>query len=390
MKKIGILTHYYESCNIGGLLQAYALPALLNRHHFLAEQISFDFNFYDKVAVRKRLTILLRGVTFVKCIKYFLQVLRNLYQSWENKKISAIVKEQKKVFLAFRQFIPHSLTLYNNANISQSNAEYDVFITGSDQVFSSYLLPLSAYYGEFATSDKKVISYGASSDVKQFSPKAEEVFAQKIKRLNVISVREKTLKEYVERLTDQKVDVVLDPVFLLSPQEWLALANPVSMPQKPYVFCYFLGSKSGWQRKKAQEYADKYGYEVIHLPYVMQTVRSADRFLKNPGRWDVGPREFITLIHQAQCVFTDSFHGLAFSINFGKNFYVFDRDDQSGPNSMNARITDTVNTFNLVSRHIIGENMMLDNAPVDFTEAHKILAREKGKSVHWLLDALGD
>lgn len=44
-KKIGILTHYYQSKNLGGLLQTYALPAVLTKLGYLAEQLSFDYTF---------------------------------------------------------------------------------------------------------------------------------------------------------------------------------------------------------------------------------------------------------------------------------------------------------------------------------------------------------
>ena len=328
-----------------------------------------------------------RKITFKKLLKHSFFRLKNFLQK---RLLKNKITIQNQIFAEFEHFIPHSTMQYNNSNISQANDDYDVFITGSDQVFASYLLPFSAYYGEFTTPNKKVISYAASSDRKKFSPLAEKLFIKKLARLNAISVREKTLKEYIERITPYKATVVLDPTFLLSPQEWLKIANPTPVPQKPYIFCYFLGGKSAWQRKIAQAYADRYGYEVVHLPYIMGTLRLADQFLKGQGRYDVGPREFIALINGAQCVFTDSFHGLAFSINFGKNFYVFNRDDHSGPDSMNARITDTLATFGLTQRHITDKNAVLDNTPLDFTHAHQVLAREKQFSINWLLNALKD
>ena len=392
MKKIGILTHYYQSKNIGGLLQAYALVMLLNKRGNQAQQISFNFKLKDPAAhlcYQQLFPVApVRKITVAKLLKYPFSKLHRLYQKYQNRKIFEKITQQDIVFARFEQFITHSAQKYNNTNIAQANADYDIFITGSDQVFASYLLPLSAYYGEFTTPDKKVISYAASSDRKQFPLKAEKLFVKKLSRLNAISVREKTLKEYIERITDKKATVVLDPAFLLSPQEWLKISNPVPVPQKLYIFCYFLGRKSTWQRKMAQSYADTYGYEVVHLPYIMGNIRPADHFLKGQGRYDVGPREFIALVNRAKCVFTDSFHGLAFSINFGKNFYVFNRDDQSGPDSMNARITDTLATFGLTARHITDKNAVLDNTPLDFTNAHAILAREKEFSINWLLNAL--
>ena len=389
MKKIGILTHYLQSKNIGGVLVSYALPVFLQKWGSV-EQIAFNFQKYDQQTQAIYDSLFPRKITFKKICKFPFNRLKNFWKRNQNKKITIEIQTQNSIFDEVEQFVPHSRQSYDNTNIAQANKYYDIFITGSDQVFASYLLPFNAYFGEFATPDKKVISYAASSNMKQFSAKPEKLFIKKLQRLNAISVREKTLKEYIERISPYKATVVLDPTFLLSPQEWLKIANPAPVPNKPYIFCYFLGRKSAWQRKIAQAYADKYGYEIVHLPYIMQSIRPADRFLKGQGRYDVGPREFIALINGAQCVFTDSFHGLAFSINFGKNFYEFNRDDQSGPDSMNARITDTLTTFGLTARHITDKNAALDNKPLDFTQAHEILAREKEFSINWLLNALKD
>lgn len=388
MKKIGILTQYYRSKNIGGLLQAYALLVTLNNHDKTVKQLCFNYDFFSPLAKEMLLELKKEQITLKRIIAYFFNRIQKRFHL--NRIPKECLQKQNTVFSEFEQFIPHSVQVYNTQNIVQANADYDMFITGSDQVFSSYLLPLNAYYGEFTTANKKIISYAASSDRKQFFPKAEKLFIKKLQRLNAISVREKTLKEYIERITPYKTTVVLDPTFLLSPREWIKIANSKHIPQKTYIFCYFLGGKSAWQRQKAQVYADQYGYEIVHLPYIMRTIRPTDKHLKGQGRYDVGPREFISLVNGAQCVFTDSFHGLAFSINFGKNFYVFNRDDKSGSDSMNARITDTLDTFGLSARHITDKNAVLDNKPLDFTQAHQILTQKKEESIRWLLNALKD
>lgn len=388
MKKIGILTHYCHSKNIGGLLQAYALPAILKHLGFSAKQLSFNYDLFTKEAKQTLWKLKFERITIKKIS---IHIKKKLVQLVTKRPVPThFLQTQYALAYEFEQFIPHSPHIYDDTNLEKANVDYDIFITGSDQVFAAYLLPLSAYYGEFTSADKRVISYAASSDRKQFAPLAEKLFIQKLSRLDAISVREKTLKDYIERITDKQATVVLDPTFLLTSQEWLKIANPKLIPTKPYIFCYFLGGKSAWQRQKAQAYADKYGYEVVHLPYIMQTIRPADRFLKGQGRYDVGPREFIALINGAQCVFTDSFHGLAFSINFGKKFYVFDRDDEAGPQSMNARVTDTLVTFGMTQRHITDKNAILDDEPLNFTKAHEVLVQEKEKSINWLLNALKD
>ena len=392
MNHIGILSHYHKSKNIGGLLQSYALVTFLNKNGFQTEQISFDYDFFDKKSKKIRLELFLDKypiykLPFIFVYKIYFYIVK-IFKKYKNKRISKFIQIQNQIAEEFENFIPHSKEKYNTTNIQNANKNYDIFISGSDQVFCTYLLPLSAYYGEFALPFKKVISYAASSNTKKFTQKAEDLFVKKLQRLNKISVREKTLKNYIEKISSKKAELVLDPTFLLSSNDWLEISNPKNIPNKKYIFCYFLGSKSSWQRQKAQEYADEYGYEVVHLPYIMRTIRPSDKYLTGQGRYDVGPREFIALINNAECVFTDSFHGLAFSINFNKNFYIFDRDDETGTKSMNARITDTLEMFGLQKRHITNKNDILDNILVDFTNAHKILEQEKQKSINWLLNAL--
>ena len=385
MKKIGILTHYYQNKNIGGILQAYALVSFLQSRGYNAEQISFNFRIYDKQSLSIKQKLFPKHITVKEKFIYYLHKLKHIL-------VRCILKDkfaiQNRKFKLFAENIDHSPIIYNNLNIKSANEHYDKFIIGSDQVWNSDFLPHSAYYGEFAAADKKVISYASSSNVKKFPIEAEKLFVHKLQRLNAISVREKTLKEYIESVAKRKAEVVLDPTFLLSPEEWLKIANLEIIPNKKYIFCYFLGGACKWHRQIVQAYAEKYNYEIIHLPYIMQTVRSADSILKGQGRYDIGPKEFITLINNAECIFTDSFHGLAFSINFGKNFYVFNRDDENGVNSMNARITDTLEMFSLTKRHIKNKNMILNNKPIDFTNAHKVLEQEKQKSISWLLNAL--
>ncbi len=385
MKKIGILTMFFQQRNIGGLLQCYALTYFLRQNGYQAEQILFNYKVYDTLAYPVYRRFHPRKVTLSLIYRYIRNKLSPL-RLWN---IRHKLHIQNQVADKFLQQIPHGSQVYNNTTIKQTNKFYDIFVVGSDQIWHTDLLPHFVYFGEFVHNGKKVVSYAASTNMRYFKGE-EDTFVKKLSYLTNISVREKTLKEYIERITDKKATVVLDPTLLLSPKEWLEISNPKPVPQRPYIFCYFLGSKSVWQRQKAQEYAYKYGYEIIHLPYIMYNIRSADKYLKGQGLYDVGPKEFIALINGAQCVFTDSFHGMAFSINFGKNFYVFNRDDNAGPDSMNTRITDTLEIFGLTNRHITDKNTILDDKMVDFSEARRILEAKKQQSVNWLLDVLRD
>ena len=54
MKKVGIITHYHNSLNYGGNLQAYALCKFLEQQGVDAEQISFAGSFTSKEVIKKR------------------------------------------------------------------------------------------------------------------------------------------------------------------------------------------------------------------------------------------------------------------------------------------------------------------------------------------------
>lgn len=69
---------------------------------------------------------------------------------------------------------------------------------------------------------------------------------------------------------------------------------------------------------------------------------------------DAGPAEFLWLIKNASCVVTNSFHGTAFSVNFGTLFYAVLKPDRGG----NARITSLLNSVNLMNRIVYEGDVM--------------------------------
>ena len=61
----------------------------------------------------------------------------------------------------------------------------------------------------------------------------------------------------------------------------------------------------------------------------------------------VGPQEFLGLFNEAECVFTDSFHGTAFSIILGKgDFYSY----ISAGNERGSRITNLLSLLQIEER----------------------------------------
>lgn len=331
-KHIGIITMYYNSSNYGGLLQAYALTKYLNNCGYDAKQITYDFY--------KAHTNLVYLVNRYKQPEWILMIKRLIMEcllDLSNYKhgLGNLKKKRRNACKAFRMDIPHTQHIYRTRDISNTINEFDCFITGSDQVWN----PIGyrpTFFLNFVDKEelyklKKIkikMSYAASVSNTNMYDSIKEIYKHNLKDFDVISVREKSDVAVIQELTDKPVHWVLDPVFLLSKEQWMEQCKDYSRSlNRPYLFCYFLGD-SLRHRQLATEYARKHGLKVVTIPYMQMQYRSCDEQFGDIKLNDVDPREFLTLINDAEAIMTDSFHATAFSIIFNKQFLVFGRSEK--------------------------------------------------------------
>ncbi|MCD8107262.1 MAG: polysaccharide pyruvyl transferase family protein [Oscillospiraceae bacterium] len=189
---------------------------------------------------------------------------------------------------------------------------------------------------EFAANGKKKIAYAASMG-RERTPNEHYMRIKPIlKSFTAISVREKC---HVDGLIDNcglsNVKLMPDPVFLLSPDEWKMFS--IEPTRKKYVFAYLLGDDLKL-RTECLKFAERNGCELCYIPYL-------NRYTY---RWDVrhssvcveapSVQDFVGLIKNAEAVITDSFHGSAFSIIFGKRLISLKRFKKKDQASSNSRI----------------------------------------------------
>lgn len=193
------------------------------------------------------------------------------------------------------------------------NANYDYYIVGSDQVWNNQILDFdTSYFLDFTNKPK--YSYAASLGSLVSSPENYREYSELLKEFSRISVREKSAVDTIRTISGHPVSVVCDPVFLLSVDEWRKIAHKYDAGVEEYVLCYFPGGASNNLKKHSNEIAKKYNCKRLII-----TEDWHDLLLhKDIMGYDVGPQEFIYLIDHAKCVCTDSFHGTAFSLLFGK------------------------------------------------------------------------
>ncbi|MBQ1183877.1 MAG: polysaccharide pyruvyl transferase family protein [Clostridia bacterium] len=192
------------------------------------------------------------------------------------------------------------------------------------------------------------------------------------------SVREVSGVDIIKGLTGQDSTVLIDPTLVLSREEWFSLLNLEKSKKGNYLLAYFLDSPSLKAKKAIKYISEKYGLEVVSLPYV-----SNDECLSNVK--SAGPREFVEYIKNATFVCTDSFHGTAFSINFNIPFFAFERMYGNAGNQ-SARIESILKMTGHINRY---EAEKLDSCmEISFEKSNEILELERRKSKDYLASAL--
>lgn len=361
-KRIGIITHYFCSKNYGGNLQAYALCKVIQDIGYESEQICYK-RWEDPPMWHRN-----RNVAFVgRVIKIIMGKCVRLADILHfNVKLNIKIREQ--CVLAFnKNAIPHSKEAFSYRTIANANHNYDIFITGSDQVWHPQAV-CRAFLLDFADKEKRKISYAASISVNELTEEQKKRYQQSLSDYFAVSVREQKAVEILQPLLPIAPKWVLDPTLLLSRKQWDEICADRIVPEK-YLFCYFLGEDKR-HRHVAVEYAKMHGLKIVTLPHLSGRFCKCDRNFGDEHLYNVSPSQYISLIKFADCVLTDSFHSTVFSLIYEREFFVFDRVSS---NAMGSRLYSLTSLFELENRFCdTPEKTTIEylqsTAPIDYTK----------------------
>lgn len=306
MKKIGIVT-FHRALNYGAVLQGYALQRTITSLgakcdivDYICPRITHD---YKPFRVEKKGFLKSFAKSCVMCRRRAKR--RDAFQSFFN---NCIVKSKKQ---------------YTPENISQAKNDYDLFISGSDQVWSAHCVGFDpAYFLTFADSRQKY-SYAASFANTQLPDYRIEEYKKRLADFQQYSVREESGVKLVKDLTGKDAYTHLDPSLLLSADEWSEIA--VRKLQQPYILIYTANPPIS-----LVEFAKKLSEEK-NMP--IYYINDAPHPVKNGINYIVAPsvEEFVGYFKYASYVVTNSFHGTAFSTIFNKSMFV-ELKNKSGRN----------------------------------------------------------
>ena len=373
--KAAVISLYYGSYNYGGVLQAYAMNRLLEQRGVQSEQL-----LYRKTKTAASRAQSLRSKRLSHLAKRSAEKMRT--------RVTDALADQEELALrreAFdrfkEQYIRQSDRVYSDEDIAETVPCYDIFVAGSDQI-CKHSSVTGTYLLDFVPAEKRKFSYAASVAV-AIPDSCGERYRSAVPKLDGASVRERSAQAMLRDICGCDVEWVLDPVMTLTPSDWESvIAAPVI--EGPYLFCYFLGEDRAL-RSFAKRYAKRCGLKLVTLPFAGPEHSFSDFTFGDERLYAAGPAEYLSLIRNAACVLTDSFHAAAFSILFQRPFWVLDRSAFRGAD---LRVTDLLSTFGLQERLLSVEGDPLSEAmhapTLDFSEVQERLRTERKRSLAYL------
>lgn len=366
---VGLFTwfHYH---NYGTALQVTALSHMIRQMGCLVDVIDYQPN-------GERRFLLSDDV-----ISYYANRIKGAVGGRLNKNYKSETRE--RLFIDFYQtHLSFSKPCITFSDFRELNDLYGAFVCGSDQIWAPFCFD-ERYFLDFVEDTKRMVAYAPSVGLDSIKDRDIEKQIQRLAgRFEWISTREYSGSKLISHLTGKTVETVLDPTLLLSKSEWKIMASAKFSETEPYLLAYFLRSnKHYW--KKTYELAAK-----LHLKVKIIPVFCNDFDRKGCIKTPIGPAEFLELMEGASFVCTDSFHGMAFAINFNKEFTVFERFRKGEDNNQNSRVYHLLAITKLQTR-LYQKGCSLDSflENIDYQSVNHILFKWRKKSLDFLSSAL--
>lgn len=334
MKTAYIITMHCP-LNYGAILQTYALQTYLKS---LGLQVSI-------IDYRPDYIVCDQNIMYVGGEQYK----KNIFTRWGYRLLKAPFKlNRKRKFANFAKKMLHLTSVYNTyEDIVNSKLSADYFFCGSDQIWNvvSGAHKDPAYFLEFVPSGSKKISYAASGNL-PLTDEVKNITFPMIAKIDCISMREDSTIKSIQPYIGKPITHVCDPVFLLDGKSWKSLYknNSSFKLKEKYILVYPMGNGANNTITQARNIANQ-----MNLPLYMISA-SKRKEVRVDKQFDVNPFDFLSLIDNAECVVTNSFHGTSFSILFQKQFWTCVAEGS------NQRISSLLEKAGLINRLLVGDN----------------------------------
>ncbi len=358
----GILT-FHCADNFGAMLQAYGLMTALLEEGIPAEIVAYEPPY---MTGRHWLVPYVPGLwrrSPLRGAKYL------LWRTWAN------LSQGRNFFrrrAAMRRFRRERLTGPDAPRLRTclrfGRLPYACYVVGSDQIWNPEITfgLRRAYFGAFENPRKRrVAAYAASLGSASLPPEYAQEFADLLRHVDAVSVREEEALPYVGPLCRGEARALADPVFLLEREDWRQVERP---PDREGYILFYATESHPEMTAYAQTLSRRTGLPVVEVSCGVPTPGTGFQ-----ADLTAGPAEFLGYVHRAAYVVTNSFHAVAFSILFQRPFLAF------AHSRLNARVYNILRLHGLESRLCRPGREADIDAPVDWARAARrtrALARE--------------
>lgn len=319
MAKIGIITFSQTLDNYGQVLQYIAIKEYLNArgHHVCLVR------FRQHVNIVRKITRILKRILLRK------------------KKIQSITTYDKWAICSakYEKLHPRHFEEFRkkNCNIIELTLPcyeryFDAFVVGSDQIWSS-IAPVN--FLNFTKYGETKFAIAPSIGRLVVDEAQIPIIRELLRDFKFITCREQSAVDMCKKAGRTDALLVLDPTFLIPKEMYLKYIN-FAQKDEDYIFIYMLGADIPIDLSYIYEFART---ENLNVKYVASQGRE-DSY---PKEWATIP-EWLTLLSNSKYVFTNSFHGMALSCVFNKQFLVFPIVGEMC--GMNERIFNIAKVFN--------------------------------------------
>ncbi len=372
MKKVAVVNRT-NLINYGSVLQVLALCEAVKSLGYESEVI------WEEGSVTKNLDLRPRKIIYIlfKLLRYP-QFIKGTIQDLHSVGRVEHSNATKELFKSFvERYIPRRFFDHDRMKEIGKGNMYHRFICGSDQIWSSTTLyPDPLMYLRFAPEEKRV-AYAPSLGRSYIPDYNKRILRKYISQIPYVSIRETEGATLLKELIGTDVPVVLDPTLLFDKTFWLKYSANIN--ECDYVLCYFLNEPSQSVQNEIIKYAK--GKKIIVLRSKLQYLSDKYQNVKHP---DIGPAEFIAYISNSDFVFTDSYHGMLFAINFEKEFLSVERN--YGQFNQSTRQKSILGQLNIKGRY--NRSGIVEPTILDYDKINTCLTSLRQESFKYLKNAL--
>ena len=314
--KIGILSinAHTKVLNFASPLHTYAFWKFLEEHGIESTIIDYKPVYFEKYDVRHPLFY------HIDHPEKKLSEWKPILKKWKN-----LFYEREQRYDRFEEFIEKYYKktgkCYTAELMDTEDPGFDCYICASDVIWKNnmnYGFDRGYFLACRMLEGKKKIAYAGSRGSRAYTAEHAKQFFDYVSDMDYLSVREKSLQDYIRQNSSLPVSLVLDPVFFHEKEFYYEMARPPK--QNGYVLIYIVMERARNLVRTAVGFARHHNLEVIELSEDLKDA-NIPKGTHHEVIYGIGVEDWLGYMQNASYIFTNSFHACCFSVIFGKQFF---------------------------------------------------------------------